>query len=353
MGLRIRKRINLGGFRINISKSGIGHSYGVKGMRFTKKSTGGYRSTFSLPGTGISYVIDSPKKKKSNSSHRGNKTQPNKELVEKETIINTEVNTTQNSISKRLTAKLLAKLILPISCVLFFFFFLFATVSSSENTPYATGLWIIDAIFFVSSIISFILNRKIRIHYDYEKNSEILECYQENIYNAIINIKKVQKLSQVFATNKSNGDIGATELPITIKDKTTYIKSNLPISQLSTKKSNLVFMPDFLYVSNTKTFYPIDYLSLTINYQDIDMPRNTVSDDTYVISQKYLHETKSGTPDGRYKNNPIFNICAYGGVSLETEDGLNVAILFSNRDKAREFASNLIDYQNYISSLID
>lgn len=352
MGLRIRKRINLGGFRINISKSGIGHSYGVKGMRFTKKSTGGYRSTFSLPGSGISYVIDSKKRKKTNAS-QSSKTQQNKETFEKETLINTKVNATQNSISKRLSAKLLTKTILPVSFLLFVLFFLTATVLSADNNPYAIGFWVADIFLFVLLIISFILNRKIRIHYDYDKNSEILEHYQENIYNAAINIKKVQKLSQVFATNKSNGDIGATELPITIKDKTTYIKSNLPISQLSTKKSNLVFMPDFLYVSNTKTFYPIDYLSLTINYQDIDMPRNTVSDDTYVISQKYLHETKSGTPDGRYKNNPIFNICAYGGVSLETEDGLNVAILFSNRDKAREFASNLIDYQNYISSLID
>ena len=56
MGIRVRKSINIGGFRINLSKSGIGCSYGVKGVRVTKKSDGGTRLTAYIPGTGISYV---------------------------------------------------------------------------------------------------------------------------------------------------------------------------------------------------------------------------------------------------------------------------------------------------------
>lgn len=39
MGFRFRKSINLGkGFRINLSKSGIGYSVGGKGFRLTKKA---------------------------------------------------------------------------------------------------------------------------------------------------------------------------------------------------------------------------------------------------------------------------------------------------------------------------
>ena len=37
MGFRYRKSINLGGgFRINLSKSGVGYSWGTKGYRITK-----------------------------------------------------------------------------------------------------------------------------------------------------------------------------------------------------------------------------------------------------------------------------------------------------------------------------
>ena len=57
MGLRFRKSINLGGgFRINLSKTGVGYSWGVKGYRVTKTASGGLRKTYSIPGTGISYV---------------------------------------------------------------------------------------------------------------------------------------------------------------------------------------------------------------------------------------------------------------------------------------------------------
>ena len=60
MGFRFRKSKNLGGgFRLNMSKSGLGGSWGVKGFRVTKKANGGFRTTTSIPGTGISYSSDS------------------------------------------------------------------------------------------------------------------------------------------------------------------------------------------------------------------------------------------------------------------------------------------------------
>ena len=60
MGFRFRKSIPIGKhFRINLSKSGIGYSCGVKGARFTKTANGKNRTTLSVPGTGISYTTDS------------------------------------------------------------------------------------------------------------------------------------------------------------------------------------------------------------------------------------------------------------------------------------------------------
>lgn len=64
MGFRFRKSKNLGNFRLNLSKSGIGYSYGVKGFRRTHKAGGGTRTTMSIPGTGISHVTETGKQKK-------------------------------------------------------------------------------------------------------------------------------------------------------------------------------------------------------------------------------------------------------------------------------------------------
>ena len=67
MGLRFRKSFRIfPGVRINLSKTGIGASVGFKGFRWTRRADGKIQKTFSVPGTGISYVdVDSPKKVKS------------------------------------------------------------------------------------------------------------------------------------------------------------------------------------------------------------------------------------------------------------------------------------------------
>ena len=69
VGFRFRKSVNLdGGLKINFSKSGVGYSWGTKGARITKMAKGGTRTTLSIPGTGISYVKESNKKKLKQSS---------------------------------------------------------------------------------------------------------------------------------------------------------------------------------------------------------------------------------------------------------------------------------------------
>ena len=56
MGWRFRKSINLGGvFKINLSKSGIGYSWGIKDYRTNKTASGQIRKNISIPDTGISY----------------------------------------------------------------------------------------------------------------------------------------------------------------------------------------------------------------------------------------------------------------------------------------------------------
>lgn len=57
MGLRFRKNINLGhGVKLNVGKSGIGISAGVKGARVSVNSNGRKTTSIGIPGTGVSYV---------------------------------------------------------------------------------------------------------------------------------------------------------------------------------------------------------------------------------------------------------------------------------------------------------
>jgi len=55
MGFYYRKSINIGPFRVNVSKTGVGYSVGGPGMRTGVSSRGKRYTTFGIPGTGIGY----------------------------------------------------------------------------------------------------------------------------------------------------------------------------------------------------------------------------------------------------------------------------------------------------------
>jgi uncharacterized protein DUF4236 len=55
MGWSFRKSVGLGPFRINVSKSGVGYSVGGRGFRVGTNPKGRRYTTFSIPGTGLSY----------------------------------------------------------------------------------------------------------------------------------------------------------------------------------------------------------------------------------------------------------------------------------------------------------
>ena len=72
--MAFRKSINLGGgFRINLSKSGIGYSWGRKGARISKTAKGKVRGTVGIPGTGIYHTEEFGGKKKSISTNKAKK----------------------------------------------------------------------------------------------------------------------------------------------------------------------------------------------------------------------------------------------------------------------------------------
>jgi len=55
MGFFFRKFKNLGPFRINLSKSGVGWSVGTRGARVGRSARGKKTTHLSIPGTGIGY----------------------------------------------------------------------------------------------------------------------------------------------------------------------------------------------------------------------------------------------------------------------------------------------------------
>ena len=75
MGWSYRKRLRFGPLRVNVSRSGIGTSWGVPGFRVTHSSAGRRYITLSLPGTGLSWrkTLSRPQR---SSQHQSNPAVP-------------------------------------------------------------------------------------------------------------------------------------------------------------------------------------------------------------------------------------------------------------------------------------
>ncbi|WP_285399583.1 DUF4236 domain-containing protein [Lysinibacillus sp. fls2-241-R2A-57] len=144
MGFRMRKSINLGGgFRINVSKTGIGYSWGVPGYRVTRTAKGTTRKTYSLPGTGISYVEETKRHNRATVSLENRPSdQPNLEEIESAAIQqfqNVEAQQMTRAIERSLAINRLANILLwaiifTIFSPLFFCFFFILNCNIKLNT---------------------------------------------------------------------------------------------------------------------------------------------------------------------------------------------------------------------------
>ncbi len=56
MGWSYRKSLNFGPFRVNLSKSGAGYSFGGRGFRTGVRADGRRYRSLSIPGTGLRYT---------------------------------------------------------------------------------------------------------------------------------------------------------------------------------------------------------------------------------------------------------------------------------------------------------
>lgn len=105
MGLRFRKSVSAGPFRLNFSKSGIGYSVGTKGYRVTKTANGRIRKTASIPGTGISYVTENSTKRqkisKTKEDNDINQTPDNENVTSDNGGSNNDQNNNRNKRNKK------------------------------------------------------------------------------------------------------------------------------------------------------------------------------------------------------------------------------------------------------------
>lgn len=348
MGLRFRKSINLGLFRINLSKHGIGYSFGAKGLRYTKKAGGGRRITASLPGTGISYSKDMSigRKKRSKTKNCSPKVVKRQQETVFEVSNRTALEKKFNSLkSKSRQLKVIKWLIMGATIIVY-------GLSMSELQTYIpepsdavilVGLAVLMA---ALSIEFCLIPHSASIDLEYDISDDVSRiAYQRMIagLSTLMSSARVREISNdIHISRRINVNFYDG---VKIERKPLIVSANVDLVLLKLEHKQLLFLPDALMVCETDIWKHIEYDKITVQYGDSSLvEQETVPHDSEVLSYTWLHANKNGDPDKRYADNYQVPVCAVGVVGIQTSNGINIMLLGSSRDKTRVCYKTLNNY---------
>lgn len=351
MGFRFRKSINLGGFRINLSKSGIGYSFGIPGARYTKKASGGHRTTLSIPGTGISYVKDSKKaniNKKPTTNRNDNSN--NKEIIYSEVI-----DSTPNQLIDKMneaTKKNQLLLIMKVLCG-FIAFIALGFLYGAITEIYHIAVGIVSSIVMLGALVALLFIPKSAL---IDLNYTFGNCEKEkkfnNILSAVKGLKNSERVWELSAANihndwKNHAGASATVDRKIIKiENAKLFSSEYELQSISVQDKKIVFLPDIIAVFQNGKWVAIEWHKFKIESDTtIFMEANNVPTDAFILGHTYLHPNKDGSPDKRYANNPQIAKCLYSIIGLESLNGLEIILMVSNQNNADKFYNAITEFK--------
>lgn len=335
MGFRYRKSINLGGgFRINLSKSGIGYSWGIKGNRITKTAKGTTRRTASIPGTGISYVHETGKNNGARSNRGVNHASPHQMSAIDDNHYDTQ--NIENNVASAMVSEGLEDMLARASKALqlnklanigFLVAFIFGFGFPVLLLPAAAFL-----------ILKIFVRTKGVIYLDYSIDPDQQSIVEERM-KPMIKIAECAKVWRIMQTSKvidrkyasgASNTVNRTACKATTKAPFPF-KTNLKVASFKAGKETLLFLPDKLIIIQGSKIGALNYTDITSSSHTTRFVESEgVPRDSQVVGQTWEYVNKSGGPDKRFRNNRQLPICLYGKLELTSTSGLNTVIMYSN-----------------------
>jgi hypothetical protein len=320
VGFRYRKSINIGGgFRINVSKSGIGYSWGTKGYRVTKKSNGGTRTTVSIPGTGLSWVNETGgnKRQRTSAPSYPSAPQPAEPAYMGQPIVNGDAEQMVSAGLEDLLDRAATVVRTHKRLMTCFWISLVAGVLFP-------AVWILSAILLLWAVI-YKKNGVIQLDYAIDDDCrEEVNAHLAPLLRAVRS-EKVWRITQSAGTTVQRVEcVKSTTVPYPFA-------TNETVASFTAAGETLLFLPDKMLVIQGDKFGALHYSDVTFSSTTTRFVETQwVPRDAMVVEYRWEHATKSGEPDRRYKNNRQIPICQYGELHITSHTGLNIVLMFSN-----------------------
>ncbi|KXK13016.1 MAG: hypothetical protein UZ14_CFX002001940 [Chloroflexi bacterium OLB14] len=364
MPFYLRKSINAGIFRFNLSKSGLGVSTGIRGFRIGSGPSGNYihmgrnglyyRSTWSgkgknYPATNQSYYPPS----------LGELSYSQLTEIESADVLQFQDASSEKLISEInqkykvtrywLTVTLLSMIgllasIIPIE-------WLYTTLNWDFTIVTILGIYCLGfPLVIVLSVYLYYLNQEqSTIILFYTMDNELENAYQA-VHNAFSKLQSCRRSWHLYAQGSISGmherklSSGANTLinrqHITLSNSSPErIKTNIAVPSIPVGKQILYLFPDQILIREGNRFGAIRYSDVGIKVENSRFIESGIlPDDAKVVGQTWKYPNKDGSPDRRFSDNHEIPIVLYNEVHLTSSQGLNEIIQLSKTDVGIEFA---------------
>ena len=343
MGWRFRKSFSIGGTRINFSKSGVGFSYKFLGFgpRITHMANGRTRKTYSIKGTGLSYVTETSGGRKSTKRRQSTTTSigaPKGAEYYDEKII-------KSSVDKSATAEEFRELNEFVKNARLKNGWIIAGIVVFGLLSF--GVWL----FLLPLIAMIFLKVKINDYSAVEVECPEMDDGSENeklqLVKKAINSRRIRGVFKTAFVVDARYASGATsslgfkpcskikKLPFPFvfkgKDEIDRAKFENRLIGIKIGSEKAIFLADFLLYDNGKELLFLDYKDIKVELKATRfVEEKSVPADSKVVDYTYKYVNNDGTPDRRFSYNPRIPICLYGDMIISSPKGLNMIINFSD-----------------------
>ncbi len=338
MGFYIRKSIRLGPVRLNLSKSGIGTSIGIKGFRIGSGPRGNY---IHAGRNGFYYRTSLPSSKSISRSAPALQQEPITSLlpipdathgpfqnIESGDVLQM-VDASSESLLEELNQKQKLIRFWPFIAALTT---AAALLGNSDFLPWTAiaGIIVTIAVYYYDE-----QRKSVVMFYDFEPEQEAIFQKLHNAFQLMANCRGIWHTEAQASIKDRKYHAGANAL---VKrnlirlafGQPSFVKTNINVPAIPAGKKTLYFFPDRLLIFQENTVGAVNYRDLKIALnQSRFVESGTVPSDAKIVDYTWHYVNKNGGPDKRFRDNRRLPIALYEESHFQSTNGLNEIISFS------------------------
>lgn len=353
MGWYIRKSFSIGPFRLNLSKSGIGYSFGTRGARVGVGPKGQYVHM----GLGGVYYREYIKPTQEFSQQPTELGSGNIASASIDRLCDVEAKDILKELSRVQRRIEIFPITISVAILSLLLSICFATPNLSGPGNKLVETWASAGVALIFFILAFwgrgIDKKKARAILNYDLSEDIMKKYEnlKTSFNDLVNCKKSWNVYFKESTDDWKRNAGATNL---IKRRQVLprfslprrLESNICPPALQAGRQTLYFFPDWIFVYDANGVGAIPYSDLMVDYSETTyIESEGVPSDAVVVGTTWEYVRRDGGPDRRFSNNRELPKVSYQSVCFRSRAGLNKHFYFSKQGAINQFSNQLLQYQ--------